>query len=576
MMADCSALRMALVGGAALLLLMGLTNMVGGGTPHTPMQLTTSEHMLFLRLPDGMLMGNFLRTAEAVQEIAARYSKDNGLSWSEPQTLFKLATGEGQWGLSAALCDRDGEVHLFFSRSAKAGETEEVPTVRYSGWRGDRPLDIWHTKSSSGRQHWPGPRIIWQGYTGPISSAIQMSNGRIVLAFAQQTPPRSLFGGGDDAVAFTFMGPLQCTSVYSADAGETWHPSPSSLGVEVPSIQWGQGAHDPAIIQLKDGRVWMLIRTQRGRLWESFSPDGITWCEPQPTNIISSDSPAAIVRLDDGRLVLFWYNSQRFPYHLGGRHVLYAAISADEGNSWHGYREVARDPERNAASSGRSYFGNTYSSPIAVNDGKIIYCTGQGNGRVQLRLLDPEWLLETHQKSDFSAGAEEQWMTFGTRGVEFATHPQNPEARVLSIQKTQQEWPAAAVWNFPSGHEGHLQMRIMLNEGCGPVRIGLTDHFSIPFDLAAHLYNLFNIEIDSDGKLLGRTPITPSQWHDLQLDWSVNTRACRITLDGQRAGTVPLRHETAGACCLRLCSAALETAPAGFLVDSVEVNVTND
>ena len=52
---------------------------------------------------------------------------------------------------------------------------------------------------------------------------------------------------------------------------------------------------------LPDGRIWMLIRTQTGYLYELFSDDGSRWTVPQPTPFVSSSSPAAVLTLADGR-----------------------------------------------------------------------------------------------------------------------------------------------------------------------------------------------------------------------------------------------------------------------------------
>src|SRR5437879_2867798 len=46
----------------------------------------------YVQLPDGRLMGISEPTVDGVRagEAAARYSTDNGTSWSEAETLFKL------------------------------------------------------------------------------------------------------------------------------------------------------------------------------------------------------------------------------------------------------------------------------------------------------------------------------------------------------------------------------------------------------------------------------------------------------------------------------------------------------
>ncbi len=143
------------------------------------------------------------------------------------------------------------------------------------------------------------------------------------------------------------------------------------------------------VLELEDRRVWMLMRTQMGRIYESFSDDGASWSKPRPSRFISSDSPAGILRLDDGRIVLFWNNCLRFPYAYGGRHVIHAAISDDDGDTWRGYREVGRDPLRNEPPPTKGDFGTAYPFPATTADNAVIVRTGQGEGRVRVIRMDP-------------------------------------------------------------------------------------------------------------------------------------------------------------------------------------------
>jgi hypothetical protein len=549
------------------------------GQTKGPILLPFVHQMAIIRLTDGRLMGNFLRTRGGVSEAAARYSKDNGVAWSEPETLFKLRKEGGSWAGPMALLDQHAEVHLFFLKweDAKSDESRDGTLHGYLGGYGGKRLDIWHAKSMGARKEWQPPARIWKGYTGALNSVAQMTNGRIVFPFAQFMPPRAFGGGGNDLAAFTFMGPFQSTAVFSDDRGETWRLSPSSLSAEVPSIVHGYGADEPVVLQLKDGRVWMLMRTQRGRLYESFSADGAAWSRARPTRFIASDSPAGLVRVDDGRIVLFWNCCQRFPYAFGGRHVLHAAISADEGKTWRGFREVARDPKRNEPPPADIDFGTAYPFPTAANAGRVIYYTGQGEGRVLLTLLDPQWLLEKTQRADFSV-AQDAWSVFGTKGVEFAAHPEKGTAKILRVRKTHGDWPACAVWNFPAGLRGLLRVKLMSNPGFQGALIGITDHFSTPFDMEDRFSNLFNLDIASDGRILeesgGAQPaLSPGRWNDLTLAWDCGKRNCRVVLDGHDIRTLPLLRETLGACYLRLRSTAEQTDNAGFLVESVEAEV---
>lgn len=157
---------------------------------------------------------------------------------------------------------------------------------------------------------------------------------------------RSWSNRGEGFYAFTYTGKFNSTALYSDDYGDKWQLSPSVLRTPTPNITTILGAVEPVVLELKDGRVWMLIRTQMGRFYESFSADGVEWSRPRPTEIISSDSPAGLIHVKDGRILLIWNNCLRFPYAYGGRHVLHAAVSADEGHTWRGYREIVRDPNR--------------------------------------------------------------------------------------------------------------------------------------------------------------------------------------------------------------------------------------
>jgi hypothetical protein len=523
-------------------------------------------------LPDGRLTALCLVERGGTQEVSARYSTDDGLSWGETERLFALPQDPGGWGGLQALVDRDGELQLFHLNDAHTGTFPIGKKRKKSLPMPQRRLDIWHVKSFDGRRNWQSPKCIWKGYTGALNSVIQLKSGRILLPFSRYAN-RTWSNRGDGLDAYTFMGEQDCTLVYSDDAGASWHESPAALRAPTPNLH-AYGAVEPAVLELKDGRVWMVMRTQLGRLYESFSEDGIVWSGPQPTALLSSDSPVGLVRLPDGRIVLLWNSCLRYPYAVGGRHVLHAALSEDDGRSFWGVREVVRDPRRNEAPPPSGDHGTAYPFPALTKKGQVIFTTGQGKGRIAVVRFDPEWLNETRQKEDFSTGLD-AWSTFATRGVELIPHPEEENSNVLSICKTDEHWPAAAVWNFPLGVRGRLRLRLLCRSGFSGVHIGLTDHFSTPFDREAVFYNLFNFAISPDGELLNGRKLTADCWHTLEFDWDCKERACRVRLDEQEAFVLPQLRVSAGVCYLRLRAMAEETDEAGFLVDFVECEVVS-
>ncbi len=119
-----------------------------------------------------------------------------------------------------------------------------------------------------------------------------------------------------------FAGPKQLQGVgISTDKGKTW-----KLYGALEAPHW---ALENMIVELRDRRLWMLIRTGSGFLWESFSSDrGRTWTPAKASGIANPGSRFFIRRLRSGALLLV--NHFRFQ----GRSHLTAQVSGDEGKSW--------------------------------------------------------------------------------------------------------------------------------------------------------------------------------------------------------------------------------------------------
>jgi hypothetical protein len=509
-----------------------------------------------VRLPDHRLLAIFQRTTPGQPELAGRYSTDNGRTWGPAVRLLGLPPDEMGWGSAEPFVDKRGELQLFFLKGRK-----KTPS--------GLDIDIWHCRSTGQRTKWTGVRCIWKGYTGSLNSVVQLRSGRILLPFSYMTS-RSWADRGAGFAAFTYHGTFESSVLYSDDGGDSWQCSPAQLKAPAPDLGT-YGAIEPVVVERSDGLVWMLIRTQHGRFYEAFSKDGISWSQPQPTVLLSSDSPGGLVRLDDGRIVLFWNNCLRFPYAYGGRHVLHAAVTADYGKTWTGFREVVRDPARAKPPPTSGDHGACYPIPVLANDGRIIFTTGLHDPKAYNALLDPKWLYAAKQNETFEEGLG-NWSAFGVRGVELAPHPNLSGARVLHVFKPSADWPSGAAWNFPAGRSGRLRLRLQTKSGFGGARIGITDHFSVPFDDQDTIYNLYNVTIDPDGRL-GTLQLKPERWYVLELRWDRATRTCQVLVDDQQAAKLNQSRETLGACYLRLRPLAVETDKAGFLVESIAADV---
>jgi len=520
-------------------------------------------------LPDGSWEQYKVSSDAEVNRLIRARSTDHGRTWSQPEVLRQLRVRGG----TIALLDRRGEVQLFVLALRTQGEGRRIAI--------DRFIDIWQLRSSKERKQWSEPQRIFEGYVGSVQGALQLRRGRIVLPFAYwvaglaQGPP---------------TGANVTTVVYSDDDGQSWKQSAAKLTAPCQAGYNGSnyGAIEPTILELKDGRVWMLMRTQTGFLYESFSQDGVEWSEARPSRFHSSNSPAFLLRLPDNRIVLFWNNCE-MPARMdgegvyGGRDVLHAAISNNEGRSWRGFREVYRDPARNNTPPRKGDRGTAYPFAVVAKDGRVALVSGQGGGRRGLVLLDPQWLLQTQESDDFSGGLED-WCTFKAfgpakgwwrdrvSGAELTSHPTKPGAKVLHLGKPDDKPADGAVWNFPRGREGTLKLRLKLNEGFGGVGVALLDRFFDPTDDRVPSQAVFHLHIDVQGRFGGDERLTLNQWHTLELAWDMGAKRCRVRMDGQAAKSLPLNQSSPnGVSYLHLRSSASSIDPAGFLVESVSV-----
>src|SRR5262249_50068940 len=154
------------------------------------------------------------------------------------------------------LVDNAGELHLVFMRDLE--QVKQPPPIEPGVLTGQllgQRIDIWYTRSTKGRKEWKTPRAIWQGYTGALNSVIQMSKGRLLLPFSAKTS-RNWTRPPDGPAAFSDAGEYDSLVIFSDDGGDTWR---ASNLLRVPS-QGGEsyGGVEPVLLELRDGRVWIL------------------------------------------------------------------------------------------------------------------------------------------------------------------------------------------------------------------------------------------------------------------------------------------------------------------------------
>ncbi|APZ95285.1 sialidase family protein [Fuerstiella marisgermanici] len=441
-------------------------------------------------------------------------------------------------------------------------------------------LDVW--MQTAGPEGVPEPKMIWRGYNGSQMEYQQLKNGRLLVPFGSMQP---------HARPEPPTGRHKTVIQYSDDGGATWHESPSKLTAACYANFNGlnEGACEPAIEELSDGRLWMLMRTSAGFLYESFSSDnGTTWTKATASRFHTSTGPPNIMRHSNGWLVVTWNNCEMPPRAngdgvYGGRDALHMAVSDDDGKTWRGFREIYLDHRRNDNPAKSGDRGTAYPLGAFTDDGRIVILAGQGAGGRNAIVIDPEWIEETQAATDFSNGLEDWsvykhhgpargWWRARAVGCEVVSSPTDAASRCLHVRKPDELPADGATWNFPNGWTGSLTTRIMLPAGSQGGILSLNDRMFDPSNDYGEQFSVFRLELRSDAIL--NHAIRPGQWHDVVLKWDLAAAECRVLVDGMPAGTLPLNNATLnGISYVRFRSSATSLDAAGFLVDSVKVQI---
>ena len=327
----------------------------------------------FMPLKDGRIMFAYTRYYgssghdHATADIVARYSSDMGATWSnEDEMLFKNHGGMNVMSVSL-LRLASGEIAAFYL--VKESEDDCRPVMR-------RSFDEGRT--------WTDPVLC---ITDDVAywvlnndRVIQLRDGRLLMAVARHEFPGGVF---DNVGAVT--------TYLSDDNGATWRRGGPLIEVRAPNGR-RFSAQEPGVVELKDGRVLLWMRTDAGSQYMCLSSDGgETWTSPKPSWLVSPRSPASIKRLPAGDLLAIWND------HTGlsigkARTPLASAVSRDEGETWGGVRLIENDP------GGR--FCYTAIQPAGDGSMLLAYCAYDALGHTRIVKVPLEWFYGNLEKGE--------------------------------------------------------------------------------------------------------------------------------------------------------------------------------
>ena len=330
-----------------LMLVPGLAEQVPAQQPADASEAPSKKNILFEdihvakwpRLPHGYrtAMGDMLQQQDGrlllsyVREVYTPISDDHG-----PELVARYSSDQGKtWGKEFILVPKPRPLSRYFychPSFLRLDNGDVLLSYIYSSlsppWYGHN----YYRRSTDDGETW-GDQLILTPLPGKPhvhnDKLIQLSTGRVLAATAISIAPTP--GGHSGVVAFSF---------YSDDQGYTWHKSTNvvnSLPIE---------AQEPAVVELKDGRLLMMCRTYNRFVLRSYSSDqGVTWSEGEPVHELALPNNSSALNLDripsTGDLIMLrcagGEGSNRTPF--------VSVISRDEGNTWESERVIQGDPE---------------------------------------------------------------------------------------------------------------------------------------------------------------------------------------------------------------------------------------
>lgn len=269
-----------------------------------------------IELTDGRLCLIYSRftggsSDDAVADLAMRISSDEGRSWSDDKIVVRREDGLNVMSVSLRRL-ADGRLALFYLRKTSKEDCRPMMCL-----------------SADEARTWSEPAVCITDEVGYYvlnnDRVVQLPSGRLILPVAWHQGP-----GRERDTAGVIMGYL------SDDNGKTWRRSKDSFKGYAPDGR-RITVQEPGVIELKDGRLMMYMRTNAGSQYVCHSrDDGETWSMPCPSSLASPLSPASIERIPwTGDLLCVWNDhSGEHPFPTGRRTPLCMAVSKDEGKTW--------------------------------------------------------------------------------------------------------------------------------------------------------------------------------------------------------------------------------------------------
>ncbi len=295
---------------------------------------------LLVEAPNGDLLCTWLSGSDKEPAtdncVLMARSNDKGKTWSQPNIL--VPSGDMAGAVTSLYPTSDGRLILFGAH-----------------WPSEEHYTVWHyfrmeSKDSGLTWSKPKPLVVHDNHAC-LGGPVHLANGELLFptSFFEKREKPLVGPVSQLALSKSEREALAVPATSQNDGGGKFsthlhgcsvHISKDENALEL--TEYGKisnrplGLLEPTCVQLKDGRIVMLMRAEFGGfLWRAESSDnGRTWTKAWQTDIPNPTSLAYLIRLPDERIALIHNARGGVVGQNAHRDPLSIWISEDELKSW--------------------------------------------------------------------------------------------------------------------------------------------------------------------------------------------------------------------------------------------------
>jgi len=288
--------------------------------------------------------------------LVLSYSRDNGVTWSEPQFIIGARETPERMEKQASWCvpvvSKSGRIYLFYFRETDFVDNTRQISAAFSciysddfGQNWSEPVDI--------------PMRVTPFDAGPVQNNCiyqlprRGPDGKYLIGYTKWAsyhvlPPNDEWCNEDSRLYFIRLENIDDDP--DPEHLRVTHLPEDENGVALDTGNGRSSAQEPCMVTLPDGRLFCVMRTIMGSVYYTVSDDlGKTWRTPEPLRFDDGSvlahplSPAPLYELMDGRYVQLFHNHSTPT--TNSRNPVYKVYGTYDPDAWQPIRFPAGTQE---------------------------------------------------------------------------------------------------------------------------------------------------------------------------------------------------------------------------------------